>query len=74
VEEGGEAPRRVEPCGRQILPVFSPQDATVELVIPKDLEYLTLGVIICTGQADDRCLMLIVGPNDLLDQPSSGPR
>jgi hypothetical protein len=67
VEEGREATRRVESLGRQILPAFSFQDATVELVIPKDLEYLTLGIVIRAGQADNRRLILIVWSNDLVD-------
>jgi hypothetical protein len=56
--------------GCEIPPAFLLEDATVDLVVPEDLEFLTLSVIVGARDGDDGALIARIP--DVLDEPLPG--
>jgi hypothetical protein len=67
VEKGREALRCIETLCPQILPALVLQNSTIEFLVPKDFEHLTLSVIVGTRQANYRGLIFLARPKDLLN-------
>jgi hypothetical protein len=68
VEERREVPRIVKAPRRQVVPALVYKNPPVELVVPKHVEKVALGVVVRARQAHDR--RAAVGVYDLFDQPS----
>jgi len=69
MKERAEEPGVIEAPRREVVPAFVGEDAPVELVVPQHLEDLALGVVVGTGEADERALAVL--SSDLLDEPSA---
>src|SRR5581483_3620898 len=70
---GGEGARRIEPPRREISPALVRQDQAVGLVVPEDVQPLTLVVVVRAREPDDRRLAGLGRRDDLLHEPSPGP-
>ena len=69
IEEGCEVAGRVEPPGGESGPALFLQNPAVDLVVPEDLQRLTLCVVVCTGEAYPRRLARRRKVDNLLDKP-----
>ena len=64
--------RLVEAAFPEVGPGLVVENGAVEFAVPEDLQFLALGVVVCTGEADARGFARVGGGGDLLDQPASG--
>ena len=71
IEEGSEVARRVEPLVGETGPALVLQNPPVDLVVPEDLQRLSLGVVVGTREADPRRLARRGRADHLLDEPLS---
>jgi hypothetical protein len=68
VEIGGEQLGAVEAAGGDAIPRGAAEHAGVELVLPEDLEGITLGVVLEAGEAQERGVAGLRRRDDLVDE------
>ncbi len=71
MQERAELARCIEALCGKIAPAFFFEDSAVELIVPENIERLSLGVIICASQSDQGRLTGD-GLDHFLDEPSPG--
>ena len=71
MKKGGEESRRVESSGSEIIPSLLLEDEPVGLVVPKYVEGLSLGIIVCADETHYRRLTRRWRCDDLLDEPAA---
>jgi hypothetical protein len=68
VDEGGEVAGVVKALTAELLPTLALEDRAIELELPDRLELLALGVVLSTGQAHGRCVLVTA---DLFHEPAA---
>lgn len=72
VEEGCELARSIEALGGEVAPALFHEDTTVQLVVPKHVKGLALGVVVGAGQAHKGRTARRIRLDDVLDEPLPG--
>jgi hypothetical protein len=70
MKERGEELRLIEPPGGEFLPRLLLDNPCVNLVAPKNIQILSLGVVICASKPNERCAVRLAR-NDIVDEPTA---